>query len=98
MLDPFKSALIEIFTSRLFLILKILACIILAEYSGNLSNFFSSVLFMTLFLKKMKILSASKLHFHSRLLNPILKILPIYRKRNFRSNIKVGRYCLNHKQ
>ena len=38
------------------------------------------VFFMTLFLKKMKILSVSKTHCDFRLLKSILKILIIYRK------------------
>ena len=43
--------------------------------------------FITLFLKKMGILSERKPHSHSRLSRPILKILPIYRKNILRKQL-----------
>ena len=48
------------------------------------------VFFMTLFLKKMRELSASKPPCHSRLRKPILKILPIHRKNILGKQLSLG--------
>ena len=90
----------SIFASRLFLIQSSHVCVPMAEYSGARSVFFIErifVFFITLFLKKMAMLSNIKPHCHSKLSKTILKILPIYRN-NFPKHYALNTFsdCFMH--